>query len=366
MQKFKKGDKVKFLNDVGTGIITSVKDDQTVMVESDMGFEIPYPMKELLITEKEEETIDDIAEADVEEEIPMHEDSTEVPFRNPETNAPPAGNTKKSQDPEQDEQEPTDIQLLFALVPKEDDIKSDQLDAYLINDSNYHVLFSIGLFEKEHTQPVLNGSLNPDTKIYIDQLTREYLSKHADWSFQFILYRNTNYRFLNPVVCKVNLQPLTLFEGKSYQKNDYFDQKALIYSLHSQTFQDYLDLLSGDDIQKVIKEKEVQNKVVDTPSKKQEKTKNTREIDLHIHELVEDETSLSDGDKLDLQLHHFKKGLENALEDNESKIVFIHGKGTGRLRHEIRRILERDYPQYSYQDASFQEYGFGATLVLLK
>jgi dsDNA-specific endonuclease/ATPase MutS2 len=47
------------------------------------------------------------------------------------------------------------------------------------------------------------------------------------------------------------------------------------------------------------------------------------------------------------------------------KIVFIHGVGNGKLKHELRRILDAEYKNLRYQDASFKEYGFGATMVLL-
>ena len=47
------------------------------------------------------------------------------------------------------------------------------------------------------------------------------------------------------------------------------------------------------------------------------------------------------------------------------KIVFIHGKGEGVLRQAIIHELNYRYKKYSYQDASFQEYGYGATQVTI-
>ena len=47
------------------------------------------------------------------------------------------------------------------------------------------------------------------------------------------------------------------------------------------------------------------------------------------------------------------------------KIVFIHGKGEGTLRRAILDELRTKYKEYSSQDASFREYGFGATMVTI-
>ena len=43
----KVGDKVKFLNDVGGGVVTSFINKNMVNVENEDGFEIPYPITQL-------------------------------------------------------------------------------------------------------------------------------------------------------------------------------------------------------------------------------------------------------------------------------------------------------------------------------
>ena len=48
------------------------------------------------------------------------------------------------------------------------------------------------------------------------------------------------------------------------------------------------------------------------------------------------------------------------------KIVFIHGKGDGVLRKAILQELKYKYKNYQSQDASFREYGFGATMVTIR
>ena len=48
------------------------------------------------------------------------------------------------------------------------------------------------------------------------------------------------------------------------------------------------------------------------------------------------------------------------------RIVFIHGKGEGVLRSAIVKELRYKYKNYPFQDASFREYGYGATQVTIK
>ena len=44
--------------------------------------------------------------------------------------------------------------------------------------------------------------------------------------------------------------------------------------------------------------------------------------------------------------------------------VFIHGKGEGVLRTALEKELKTTYKnQCRFQDASFREYGFGATMI---
>jgi hypothetical protein len=49
---YEKGDRVKFLNDIGGGIITEMKDNKTAIVMTIDGFEMPVPVAELILVEK--------------------------------------------------------------------------------------------------------------------------------------------------------------------------------------------------------------------------------------------------------------------------------------------------------------------------
>ena len=88
------------------------------------------------------------------------------------------------------------------------------------------------------------------------------------------------------------------------------------------------------------------------------------EIDLHLHELLESTAGMSNHDKISFQLRHFEKCLDEAIERKMRRLIAIHGVGKGRLRDEIRSLLNAR--GIGYQDASYQKYGYGATEVRLK
>ena len=58
--------------------------------------------------------------------------------------------------------------------------------------------------------------------------------------------------------------------------------------------------------------------------------------------------------------------MKQAIDNKAYRIVFIHGVGNGVLKQEIHKKLKSTYAKYFFQDASFQEYGYGATMVILR
>ena len=86
------------------------------------------------------------------------------------------------------------------------------------------------------------------------------------------------------------------------------------------------------------------------------------EIDLHLHELVDDERHLGEGEKLEYQLRYFERMLNTAIRTGKRKLIVIHGVGEGRLRDEVRRVLDH-YDVVRFHDANPRQYGYGATEV---
>jgi len=91
----------------------------------------------------------------------------------------------------------------------------------------------------------------------------------------------------------------------------------------------------------------------------------TIEVDLHAHELLDTTAGMQPIDIKEYQLKKFRETMDAHLKEKGRRLVFIHGKGDGVLRKAILDELKRKYPRCEAQDASFQQYGFGATLVIV-
>ena len=89
-------------------------------------------------------------------------------------------------------------------------------------------------------------------------------------------------------------------------------------------------------------------------------------VDLHVDALLDTTAGMSAGDILNHQVSVFRRTLAEYASKKGQRIIFIHGKGEGVLRRALVNDLCYRYKSYTYQDASFQEYGYGATQVTIK
>ena len=90
------------------------------------------------------------------------------------------------------------------------------------------------------------------------------------------------------------------------------------------------------------------------------------EVDLHIDSLLDTTAGMSPADILNYQVDTFRRIMDANLRRHGRRIIFIHGKGEGKLRQALIKELEHRYRGQDIQDASFQKYGFGATQVTIR
>ena len=87
------------------------------------------------------------------------------------------------------------------------------------------------------------------------------------------------------------------------------------------------------------------------------------EIDLHIEELVDDHSFMSNFDILQRQMQTCRMFIEKAVRLKAKKAVLIHGKGEGVLKNEIYTYLDRlentKHVKIEFHEACYATYGSG-------
>ncbi|GET28136.1 DUF2027 domain-containing protein [Prolixibacter sp. SD074] len=360
--QIKIGDRVRFLNDVGGGKVTSIINPDMVNVETEDGFELPTLVTKLVVI--------------------GGGDTYGIPDKASEKNtaAHPATTTKAT--PEEDEEEETGPEFygfaeinqvegnnqprfIFAVVPEDaNNAVGAGITLYLINDCNYTVLYQFAYHRDQNYETRDSGTLEPNTRIQLEQLTQADLGDLPAFCFQLLYFRKHATSMEAPVQKEISLNPVKFYKQNSFSKNDYFRNPAMTFPLVTDPLTAELEKLSDKEFKKIVREKEK------PPQKKMQPVslpnQDLVEIDLHIQELLDNTSGLSNADMLKVQMDTFREEMAKAIDLGVKKIIFIHGVGNGVLKNELRRELQRKYRKYSFQDASFQEYGFGATMVNLK
>lgn len=341
------GDRVKFINDVGGGIVTAFLDEKTIEVQNEDGFEIPVLATEVLLESNDGYGWDGQNKPQFDSK-PKKKEEHEVVIK-----------------PQDFSYRKFDGDILMAIVPENDKLLHvSDLKLYLINDSSYSVQFNISQVDSNVNEFVKYGILEPDTKLEIKKYNQSTLSKVKQLSLQGILFKEGLFDVQRPIEQSFNLESISFYKASTFKENDYFENNAFLNIMEEFNLEEVVNKLSDHEIIQVSVEKEIQNKNKDIETAKK-KSSDMEEVDLHIEAIVDNHKELSNGEIVDIQMSRFETALETAMRSKQSRMIFIHGVGNGRLKHELRKKLDRKYPDFKYQDASFKEYGYGATLVYL-
>lgn len=326
--KLRIGDKVRFLNETGDGIVSRIKDKQTVFVEMQDGFEIPYLVSQL---------------------VPIH---TELII------------DKNADNIELNPDDQTNDAIYLIIEPDHELLSLvNDYKIYLFNASSYNILFSYSIKDENYFQTLKHGELGAFQKIILKQVKMPFFKEYSYHKIECLFYKNTHFKTQLPLAEIVNVSPKSLAESKLL-KHDEFKFPVYAFLLKEEFLvQENIDQeLSLIDIAKLKSVKEFNSRVRISKSNKDYLKLLEKEVDLHITELIENPEGLSNFEMLNIQLEKFENELDDAIYKNMKKIIFIHGVGNGRLKQEIVYRLNKT-KGVTFQDASYKDYGFGATQV---
>lgn len=363
------GDKVRFLNDVGGGKIVRIIDNKTVGVLNDDGFEIPVLVAEIIVIDSSRDKAIDIRipvdKHEPEKSNVIKPNSSDKEKVNVDNTASEKLLAFNSTEPEEEDPDGDSLGFLLAFVPKNQlDVANSDLDLFIINDSPYRIFYTIGYWNKNRTavEPIFSNILVPDSKEQVKEFKKSELNTSLALNIQAIFFKNKAYTAQQPEFFDIELNPVKFYRPGSYIENDFFEEKAMLFTITDSKKEELLKSLTENAINESIIIKDSKPK-----AEVKQKEPELVEVDLHIQELVDNPSSMQPNEILELQLARFSTALETGLRSKTTrKMVFIHGLGNGKLKNEVIKKLQKEYPKVRYQDASFKEYGFGATLVFLK
>lgn len=392
----KTGDTVRFLNSTGGGVITRIE-GRMAYVEED-GFETPVLLSEVVVVmpaghqpegpKGAKKMFDQKAYDEGRKAAPAKSAMAEAlaSAHTPEPAAAPAPLPPAAETAHGDK-----LNVVLAFEPA--DIKrlsQTSFNAVLVNDSNYTLAFSLlrRADGERGWSLVWAGEAGPNESVDLAQYTHANLSEIERVAFQCTAYKKDRPFDLKPPVSVSRRLDLTKFHKlHCFRPGLYFDTPVI-----------EVPLVSNDNVSKALEvnvsamEREMGSAPgpkagrpedaaaklakrfnVSTSHRDQRakdasnprKVLDTIEVDLHISELTDTLAGLDNSAMLQMQLDEVRRVMGDNRQRAGQKIVFIHGKGEGVLRKAVLSLLRKEWPKAEIQDASFQEYGFGATQVTI-
>lgn len=375
------GDKVSFLSETGGGVIAGFQGKNIVLVEDEDGFQIPTPINEVVVIGNDDYSIAKVVAK-----------TESKPKDNKSVKALLADGTDSDVDTDVEDVDIADKEVTFKMPAEErkggnmlscylafvpiniKEMTTTRFEAYLVNDCNYTLQYSFMTAEGNAWTLHSQGEIEPNTSLYIEEVGREELNSLLKMGFQLFAYKRDKSFILKPVVeVQLRLDPVKFYKLHSFQKTIYFDTPALLYTiveddkiahpLHINAAELKNKMAGNVEPSRLVSGKDTATKPQSAPH-----PRNSDElvVDLHIDALLDSTAGMSHADILNYQIGKFQEVLDKYSTQKGKKIIFIHGKGEGVLRHSLINMLNYKYKRYQYQDASFQEYGYGATQVTIR
>lgn len=338
---FRIGDKVSFLNEKLNGVVSKVLNSTSVEVITEDGFGIPALIAELVLVKSN--NTDDTAKT----------------------------TSSKNSDTGVSFSQRTSLEKKSYLCFSKNTDKTVEL--FFLNNTSNKQFFVLRIKKLGVWTSIFSSEVSKSSYKFVNS----YLISELD-DFSEIAIDSVNTEFSlkelqKPEVALIKVKSVKFYKESSFVQVPILERDAMLLPVESSTIEEV-----------EFKEEVIKN--IETPKAKAEvkrklkgltvlgkidlsgndkKSRSVNEIDLHIENLSNNYTKMSNGEIVQLQLKTGKDFLDRSMIEGKKEIVMIHGVGNGRLKAELRKVL-KGYYGIRFEDADFRKYGEGATLVYLK
>lgn len=347
------GDKVRFLSEVGGGTVSGFQGKDIALVEDEDGFNIPMLKSELVVVDTNDYNIAKV-------------NTRNTPKRQEKIELEPADKPVTFKAKPLERKDGDRLNLYLSFVP--DDVKqisNTTFESYLVNDSNYYLQVLYMTAEGASWQARFCAQLEPNSKEFVEEFDRTMLDRFEKVCLQVIAWKQDKPFMLKPAVSvELRVDCTKFYKLHTFQPNQFFHDPNWTLDIIRDDRPVRQVFADAEQLQEALLSKK---KTDEQPLRKSQSKKPVAdeqlEVNLHIEELMDTTAGMSAGDMLMAQMAEFRKVMDANVKYKGRKIVFIHGKGMGVLRKNILQELKYRYKGCTWQDASFREYGFGATMV---
>ena len=370
------GDRVKFLNEKGGGRVSGFRGKDVVLVEDEDGFDVPMAVAEVVVVD----------ESDSYDTTRMVKAKVSSPAAGTVSGGFASGSGRAAQgvaptppSHKVEERRGGDLLSAFiAFVPIDiKELTQTRFEAFLVNDSNYYLSYTLSAQENGSWRLRHSGVVEPNTKEFLEEFGREDLGGMERLAVQAVAYKRDRSFMLKPAIdVQLHVDPVKFYKLHTFRDNDFFEQPALLYTIieNDRLVRPLVvdakrlkeEMYAGGSASTVSAGFDVGKADHATPeamARRGAKGDSPMVVDLHASELLETTAGMSPADILNHQLDVFRQTLRDHAKEKGLRIVFIHGKGEGVLRRALINELQYRFKTCRFQDASFQEYGYGATQV---
>ena len=393
------GDKVRFLNTTGGGKIAGFQGKDLVLVCDDDGFEIPTLRSEIVVVETDNynlvrKPVPSKERASTSESDGLSHTSIKAALAAHAAAANGGENGAPEEELLEDESEPADKEITFQPRPLErrgaDQVNfyigflpvdsralsQTEFEVYLINDSNLYVRFLLLTQEGEQYSLRHEGLVLPNQKLLLDTIGHADLPQWERLTFQLLAYKTDKpFALKSPQNITLRVDGTKFYKLHSFAASDFFNDPALVRPLVSEDRPAQSVSIAAETVEEALITPEVVRQSAERPKQEPARVMDKSvtldrnaivEVDLHADVLLDSTRGLTPTDILMMQIKAFHDTMRQYAKDKGRRIVFIHGKGEGVLRATLLKELKNHYRHCTHQDASFREYGFGATMVTVR
>src|SRR5690606_7837737 len=196
--KLRIGDKVRLLNEVGEGLVSRIKDKETVYVEMSDGFEITCKVTEFV---------------PIHTELIIDKDAENIEL-NPDAHLTDA---------------------IYFVIEPDHDFPSliNDYKIYLFNASSFNLLFSYSIKDDVYFQTLKHGEVGPYQKVLIRQVKMQYFNDYHYHKMLCLLYKYSFFKAQRAVAEVLHISPINLQNSNTIE-HDQFNYPVYGFILNDQ------------------------------------------------------------------------------------------------------------------------------------